>query len=89
MIDSQRNPTAPFGSSEPIPTNPTPTVSITYVPIDYSHNSALLTEIKLNGHNYLEWALSVKLAIGGKGKIGHLIREISKPVVGDPNLKKW
>ncbi|EXB53954.1 ATP-dependent helicase 1 [Morus notabilis] len=44
---------------------------------------------KLNGQNYLEWAQSVKLVIDGRGKIGHLTGEISKPVVGDPHLKKW
>jgi hypothetical protein len=42
---------------------------------------------KLNGHNYLEWAQSTKLAIDGRGKIGHLTSEISKPVAGDPNKK--
>jgi hypothetical protein len=43
---------------------------------------------KLNGHNYLEWAQSIKLAIDGRGKIGHLTGEISKPAAGDPNKKK-
>ncbi|KAG2725978.1 hypothetical protein I3760_01G090300 [Carya illinoinensis] len=56
----------------------------------YSQNSALyLTTTKLNGHNYLEWAQSVKLAIDGRGKIGHLTGEISKPTAGDPNRKRW
>ena len=44
---------------------------------------------KLNGHNYLEWAQFVKLAIDGRGKMGHLTGEISKPAAGDPNKKKW
>lgn len=42
---------------------------------------------KLNGHNYLEWAQFVKLAIDGRGKIGHLTGEISKPDAGDPSQK--
>lgn len=27
--------------------------------------------------------------IEGKGKLGHLIREITKPVVDDPALRTW
>ena len=51
------------------------------------HSSFQLTIRKLNGKNYLEWAQSVKLAIDGRGKLGHLNREVSKPVADDPNLK--
>ena len=92
MIGAQRNPTVSSSSSgtfETIP--PNPTIPPTPVSADYySQNSALyLTVTKLNGHNYLEWAQSVKLAIDGRGKMGHLTREISKHATGDPNLKKW
>ena len=101
VTNAQRNPTAPSGSSEPIPTNPTPTVSTTSIAPTtpsttsvaadyYSQNSALyLIGIRLNGRNYLKWAQSIKLAIDGRGKVRHLTGEISKPTAGDPNLKKW
>ncbi|RVW39537.1 Retrovirus-related Pol polyprotein from transposon RE1 [Vitis vinifera] len=54
-----------------------------------SLSSFQLTIHKLNGKNYLEWAQSVKLAIDGRGKLGHLNGEVSKPVADDPNLKTW
>ena len=42
MTDTQRNPAAPYGSFEPIPTNPTPTISTTSIlAIYYSQNSSL------------------------------------------------
>ena len=89
MTGTQRNSTGSFDNSETIPLNPTipPTpVSANY----YSQSLALyLTVTKLNGHNYLEWAQPVKLAIDGRGKIGHLTGEISKPTASDPNQKKW
>ncbi|RVW79601.1 hypothetical protein CK203_049978 [Vitis vinifera] len=53
------------------------------------HSSFQLTIHKLNRKNYLEWAQSVKLAIDGRGKLGHLNGEVSKPVADDPNLKTW
>ncbi|RVW73986.1 Retrovirus-related Pol polyprotein from transposon RE1 [Vitis vinifera] len=54
-----------------------------------SHSSFQLTIHKLNGKNYLEWAQFVKLAIDGRGKLGHLNGEVSKPAADDPNLKTW
>jgi hypothetical protein len=94
MTDAQRNPTDSSGTSETIQPNPTilpnPTIPPTFVSADsYPQNSApYLMATKLNGHNYLEWAQSIKLAIDGRGKIGHLTGEISKPAAGDPNKKK-
>ena len=92
MTGARRNPTVSFvssGTSETIP--PNPTIPPTPVSADYySQNSTLyLTVTKLNGHNYLEWAQSVKLAIDGREKMGHLTGEILKSAVGDPNKKKW
>ena len=52
-------------------------------------NSFHLTIHKLNGKNYVEWAHLVKLLIDGKGKLGHLIGEVTKPTVGDTNMKAW
>ncbi|XP_074354956.1 uncharacterized protein LOC141693695 [Apium graveolens] len=41
-----------------------------------------LTSHKLNGHNYLEWAQRMKLAIGGRGKLGLLNGETIKSAEG-------
>ncbi|KAG8499583.1 hypothetical protein CXB51_006239 [Gossypium anomalum] len=54
-----------------------------------SHLSFQLTSHKLNSKNYLEWSLSVKLAIDGCGKLGHLNGEVEQAQVGDPNMSKW
>ncbi|KAL3520401.1 hypothetical protein ACH5RR_018550 [Cinchona calisaya] len=56
---------------------------------DVSHHSFQLTSHKLDGRNYLEWAQSVKLAIDGRGKLGHLTGEVKKPEVGDPWMSAW
>jgi hypothetical protein len=89
MTDAQRNPTDSFGTSETI--QPNPTIRPTFVSADsYPQNSTpYLMATKLSRHNYLEWAQSIKLASDGRGKIGHLTGEISKPAAGDPNKKKW
>lgn len=56
----------------------------------FSQTSNLqLTVHKLNGKNYLKWAQSVKLAIDGRGKLGHMIGEVTQPAVDDPTRKKW
>ena len=39
--------------------------------------------------NYIEWALSVKLAINSRGKMGCLTGETPKPKVGDTDKNKW
>ncbi|KAG8483038.1 hypothetical protein CXB51_021961 [Gossypium anomalum] len=54
-----------------------------------SHLSFQLTSHKLNGKNYLEWSLSVKLAIDGHGKLGHLTGEVKQPQMGNPKMSKW
>jgi hypothetical protein len=89
MTGAQRNPIDSSGTSETI--QPNPTIPPTFVSANSCpQNSApYLMATKLNGHNYLEWAQSIKLAIDGRGKIGHLTGEISKPAAGDPNQKKW
>ncbi|KAL3513667.1 hypothetical protein ACH5RR_026384 [Cinchona calisaya] len=51
---------------------------------DASCHSFQLTSHKLDGRNYLEWAQSIKLAIDGRGKLGHPSGEVKKPEVGDP-----
>ncbi|KAK5819583.1 hypothetical protein PVK06_024596 [Gossypium arboreum] len=54
-----------------------------------SHLSFQLTSHKLNGKNYLEWSQFVKLAIDGRGKLGHLNGEVEQPQVGDPKISEW
>ncbi|KAK3017341.1 hypothetical protein RJ639_007522 [Escallonia herrerae] len=54
-----------------------------------SQLSFQLTSHKLTGKNYLEWAQSVKLAIDGRGKLGHLTRDVRQPATGDPSLSVW
>ena len=39
--------------------------------------------------NYTEWALSVKLAINNRGKMGSLTSETPKPKIGDADKNKW
>ncbi|RVW40782.1 hypothetical protein CK203_080710 [Vitis vinifera] len=36
-----------------------------------------------------EWAQSMKLVIDGKGKIGYLTGEVTKPAERDPKFKPW
>ena len=39
--------------------------------------------------NYTEWALSIKLAINSRGKMGSLTSETPKPKIGDADKNKW
>ena len=55
----------------------------------FSHNFNLqLTIHKLNERNYLKWVQSMKLVIDGRGKLRHLIGEVTQPAKNDPFLKK-
>ncbi|KAK3030878.1 hypothetical protein RJ639_037228 [Escallonia herrerae] len=54
-----------------------------------SQLSFQLTSHKLTGKNYLEWAQSVKLAIDGRGKLGHLTGDVRQPAAGDPFPSAW
>ncbi|KAK3039592.1 hypothetical protein RJ639_029291 [Escallonia herrerae] len=54
-----------------------------------SQLSFQLTSHKLTGKNYLKWAQSVKLAIDGRGKLGHLTRDVRLPAAADPSLSVW
>ncbi|KZV42958.1 hypothetical protein F511_42859 [Dorcoceras hygrometricum] len=44
----------------------------TVSPTGLDHQSVNITIHKLNGKNFLEWALSIKLIIEGKGRLGYL-----------------
>ncbi|KAK3018888.1 hypothetical protein RJ639_002840 [Escallonia herrerae] len=54
-----------------------------------SQLSFQLTSHKLTRKNYLEWAQSMKLAIDGRGKLGHLTGDVRQPATGDPSLSVW
>lgn len=75
MIGANRNPSISGDSAESAPPS-------SVIGADNSgttvNNSLQLTDHKLNGRNYLEWAQTVKLVIDGKGKLGHLTGEIKK-----------
>ncbi|KAL6323722.1 hypothetical protein AAG906_002190 [Vitis piasezkii] len=47
------------------------------------------TTIRLNGDNFLRWSQSVRMYIGGRGKMGYLTGEKKAPVVDDPNYAIW
>ena len=84
MTNATRNSTTSANSFESIQY-----VASTLNDDSFSHNFNLqLIVHKLNGRNYLKWAQSMKLAIDGRGKLGHLIGEVTQPAKNDPFLKK-
>ena len=52
-------------------------------------SSLQISNLKLNGRNYLEWSQSVKLAIDGRGKLGHLTGEVTAPDPTDSQFRTW
>ncbi|XP_078159026.1 uncharacterized protein LOC144554589 isoform X2 [Carex rostrata] len=48
-----------------------------------------LTNILLNGKNYLPWARAVTVALGGKSKIGHVTGTTSKPTADETKINEW
>ncbi|KAI4347736.1 hypothetical protein L6164_008519 [Bauhinia variegata] len=50
---------------------------------NFEGSSVLIVTDKLNGINYREWAQAVKLAIGGRGKIGFLTGTVQMPTETD------
>ncbi|XP_073152035.1 uncharacterized protein [Henckelia pumila] len=62
----------------------------TLAPLSGSDNSSLqISAHKLNGHNYLQWAQSVKIVICDRGKMGYLTGELESPKKSDPSYKTW
>ena len=56
----------------------------------FPQNSNLpLTVHQLNGQNYLQWTLLVKLGIDGRGKLSHLIGEVKELEKSNPSWKIW
>ena len=68
MTGTKRN----DGPETSVSIQPTPmTVATSYAP--FSENSPLqITSHRLNGKNYLQWSLSVKMVIRGRGIVGYL-----------------
>ncbi|KAF6167535.1 hypothetical protein GIB67_031736 [Kingdonia uniflora] len=48
-----------------------------------------ITSQLLDGLNHVRWAQSVKLFVGGRGKIGFLLGTEKEPAKSDPKYAKW
>ena len=48
-----------------------------------------ITTMRFDGSNYLEWAQSTMMAIGGRGKLGYLLGDVKEPSKEDPTYTKW
>lgn len=57
--------------------------------VDPPQNAQLITNHKLNGHNYLPWSQSVLLYIKGKGKADFITEEVEIPEKTDKGYKLW
>ncbi|XP_022883696.1 uncharacterized protein LOC111400518 [Olea europaea var. sylvestris] len=85
MTGAQRNSTAASGAPEiarpspTVPPNSTAPPSFAFADNYPQISASFLVTTKLNGHNYLD----------GRGKIGHLTGETTKPAADDPNVKRW
>ncbi|KAI4316254.1 hypothetical protein L6164_024251 [Bauhinia variegata] len=57
---------------------------------NFEGSSMLIVTDKLNGINYREWAQAVKLAIGGRGKMGFLTGTVQMPIETDVQaFQQW
>jgi hypothetical protein len=56
-------------------------------PHDSSHQ--IVTNHKLQGHNFLQWNQSVFIYICGRGKDGHLTGDTPAPDAKDPKFRSW
>jgi hypothetical protein len=66
----------------------TPPVSSTMM-IQPDNMSMQMTSNKLDGTNYSAWSQFVKLYVTGKGKLGYLTGEKTKPAITDPSFSTW
>jgi gag-polypeptide of LTR copia-type len=56
----------------------------------YKHpTNSHLTNILLNGKNYLPWARAVTVALGGKSKLGHINGKTPKPDKDETKIEEW
>lgn len=53
------------------------------------HNTVVITNQKLNSHNYLSWSRSVELFVTGRGKEDYIYGRIVTPATSDPNYRAW
>jgi hypothetical protein len=53
------------------------------------HPPLKITNIKLNGDNFLRWTLSVQMNICGRGKLGYLNGEKIKPAETGAQYTVW
>ena len=58
-------------------------------PHNQAETSLLVTNHRLNGHNYLQWSQSVMMFISGKGRDDYLTRETNPLEKTDPQYKIW
>jgi len=66
-----------------------PPVSNASLQAPHDAGSSQITIHRLNGHNYLQWASSVRLFVAGKGKLGYLDGTTAKPPITDPRYSMW
>jgi len=71
--------TASTGTSNLPPTTKSPVPTNSLSSFAFDGTSPQITLPKLNGANFREWSQSVMLVIKGKGKIGYLTGETTKP----------
>ncbi|TXG60243.1 hypothetical protein EZV62_014816 [Acer yangbiense] len=58
-------------------------------PPSSDHHPVKITNIKLNGDNFLRWSLSVQMYIRGRGKIGYLTGDEVEPAATDAQHAVW
>ncbi|KAI9177655.1 hypothetical protein LWI28_017786 [Acer negundo] len=71
--------------------NPMPVSTNNQSPLQLPSDQQLvrITNIKLNGNNFIRWSLSIKMYIHGRGKIGYLTGEKAEPDAKDSTHATW
>ncbi|PIA38054.1 hypothetical protein AQUCO_02900119v1 [Aquilegia coerulea] len=59
------------------------------IPVSMDNPSLQITTVKLDGQNFLIWALSARMYIAGRGKIGYLTSDAKVPESTDTTYSKW
>ena len=73
----------------PTATQPAHSTQPTIQPSQSDSHSAQITNIRLNGDNFLRWSQSVRMYIRGRGKIGYLTGDKPAPTPEDPTYMTW
>ncbi|MGV7989140.1 hypothetical protein PJP10_32730, partial [Mycobacterium kansasii] len=60
-------------------------------PVTIHHNqpSLVITTIKPDGSNYLEWSPSAKMYIESKRKLGYITSNKKEPTADNPSHEDW